>query len=804
MMQRPVRALFSWVLWSLTLCLVAFGAAGCGDTVAGTDSNSNWLGPCETDAECPTGGHCICNICTLECDNANECSELGDGVSCGAPADCGPNGMGASAICFLAGEDTSEESSATSGTSSPEATNAANGGNGGVNATPATGGSSNSAVGGAGGGTGVGASNAGGTLGLGGGGGANTGGTLGGGGSGANTGGTLGGGGSGTGQGGASGGNGGTEPNGAGGMGTITPVANTALCGSTGWCWQNPTPQGHWIFDLWAAPGGDLWAAADHSSILRLSNGAWERFSVDNAMQVQLFGIWGASDDDVWAVAGNGAIFRFQAGAWQSFAAPTTPGLRAVWGSAANDVWAVGAMGTVLHFNGNEWTLAETPLEATQNLNDVWGSGPNDVWAVGSLERILHFDGVSWTSVRSGSVSQQHLESLWGSGPNDVWAVGGNSSMDNAVALHWDGAQWTDTPAQGLGFRAVVGLAGGSDTWAIANTDLIDTSTLYRVEDGVFTEQFTGIPGALIDAVVTPGGEIWAAGETGAMLHYEDQVWSTVGSTAAFNVTMEAAWMASPTEGWAVGWKVPREGVLLKWDGSEWLRAPLMATRAENFFAIHGSAPNDVWLTATDQFHHYDGQSWTQMTGLIGVMEAVWVSAPDDVWIAASVDFNTVVSHYDGVAWTATPADAVNEVNHLWSPAAADVWLLGSLPFHWSGTTWEAVPTTNEFGDARDMWGVAADDAWLVGDGGVIHHWNGTTFEMVESPTSNGLNRIRGLAADDIYAVGKIGTILHYDGVAWTVEDSGTTLDFNEVVFVGENQVQVFAHGTAILGKERP
>jgi hypothetical protein len=782
------RGLFVYV-YVLGLATPSCGPKG------GTDSSSNWLEPCVSDADCPLGGSCVCGLCTLECDAEEDCETIRAGLSCGVPSGCEAGGP-PSNYCYRGDEEGGDDDAPVqgSGGESPSSDPTQSSGDGG-SGEGGSGATSQGGAGGdvAGGGTAGaspstpsgGASTAGGSAGLGG---------------------TASGG---VGSGGGAG-NGGTANAGSGGTPDVPSQPATGLCSTGAWCWENPQPQGHWIYDM-ATIGDELWAAVDHGTVLRRQGDTWERFELapEAGVQVQAWSIWGATPDDVWVGTQwtgdtGGVLHRYQAGAWQSFPSPTTEIMFGMWGSSATDIWAVGWAGTIMHFDGTEWTLAEVPEDATERLEAVYGFAPDDVWVVGSAERILHYDGQSWTTARSSPVSQLHLRSVWGSAPNDIWAVGGDTSGDFSIALHYDGVEWTETRGPSLeALQTVIGSADG-EVWATGSQSLADASTLYRVEGGEFVEFLTGVPGQYVTAANTPGGETWFGGETGMMLRYTGGTWGSVGSTITYNATLQAAWMADDGSlGFTVGYRVPNDGILLRWNGTGWLQDSYARTSAQSLLSIHGTSPDDVWMTGSGQLFHFDGADWTELDSPVSQgVSRVFASAPDDVWLAG-VYSGVNVLHYDGTAWTPVVDGPMTSLDRLWSPTRGELWVLGSNAFHFDGATWTEFATTSEFGDATDMWGSAPDDAWLVGNAGAIHHYDGAAFTAVPSPVTTNLLRVYGRSPDDIYAVGALGTILHYDGSEWSVEASGTTLDFNDVAFTPDS-VQVVAHGTAILKKALP
>jgi hypothetical protein len=102
--------------------------------------------------------------------------------------------------------------------------------------------------------------------------------------------------------------------------------------------------------------------------------------------------------------------------------------------------------------------------------------------------------------------------------------------------------------------------------------------------------------------------------------------------------------------------------------------------------AVGGVASNDVWAAAGSTFYHWNGTTWTSVSGpdLGGVTK---ISAPgaNDVWAVGS----TGIAHWNGTAWArvATPPGTLAAVS---ADAANDAWLVGtgyagdSLVAHWS------------------------------------------------------------------------------------------------------------------------
>lgn len=311
---------------------------------------------------------------------------------------------------------------------------------------------------------------------------------------------------------------------------------------------------------------------------------------------------------------------------------------------------------------GPAWRAVTSPLppEGSGTLRSLSAISANDVWAVGYTGSpfsnpsalAMHWDGSNWTIVPVPGGSGQALYSVSGTSSNDIWAVG--NSAANTLIVHWDGAQWTTLPSPN---------AGTISNW------------LYGVA------------------------------------------------------------AVSPDDAWAVGQSLRTQGsqsVILHWDGLQWseVPAPNPNWNENALYAVSGIDANDIWAVGAQPPHynapitlHWDGVSWNV------------VSNPQ-----------TPIGEY-----------APNSLFAVDGTSSGDVWAVGSyrnnswsrtLIERWDGSEWSIVPSAdgNLAGD-NELTGVAAlseNDAWAVGwyldNGGtgnqlpLIQHWDGTAWSQVAAP----------------------------------------------------------------------
>jgi hypothetical protein len=526
-----------------------------------------------------------------------------------------------------------------------------------------------------------------------------------------------------------------------------------------------------------------------------------------------LKGVHGTAPDDVWAVGDAGMILWWGGTAWTPIPSGTAETLTAVFAAARDDVWISGTGGTMLHVTASK--VERIDVGTLQDISGVWGSGPNDIWATTNSPAMqttgggafLHWDGATWTQTPA---QQASFQGLWGSAADDIWV---NANVDNTlganVIVHFDGHEWTQMA--GPSAREVepftVGFWGGKQVggiWMAAAG--YNFSTLNFWDGHTWFTDYTKA-GVFLGAIWgSAADDVWAVGE-GQTAH-----WTGAGATLTDSVQpngfggRRAIWGTGRDDVWQVG----KGGLIAHGSGGSWnVVSSGEGASGTGGRALMGSGADDVWDVGPGRVLHYDGARWkvADVGGSPdGGWSRIWVGSKTSAWLLGD---SGDVRHWNGTEWSALPSlsllGSFGETS-IWASAENDVWVSteGSL-HHWNGTDWAntySLPTPcGSVGGA--MWGRDANDVWLASPYAIQHVVGGFAHPSCSIDTTvKGVTNVRGRAADDIWAVGKGGVIYHYDGHAWTATPSGTTVDLTSVWASGPNDAWAAGAGPSFVPGE--
>ena len=279
---------------------------------------------------------------------------------------------------------------------------------------------------------------------------------------------------------------------------------------------------------VWADPrGGAAYALSSFGRLEKITPSATTVLSYQPALRDVVM----TASNSAFAVGWNLFLARWDGAKWTVDSPPAgTPSVRilqGVWSDGPNNAWAVGAGSTILRYNGSSWSVLSDinkPIATADGYNAVWGTG-SDVWVAGE-GTIMHCRSATPCAVEASGGGA--LYSIWGSSASNVFAVGASGRI-----LRYNGTSWSQmTSPTGRNLARVAG-SGPSDVWAVGDSVLVHF-------DGT---QWTNFP------------------MTEDLMRAASRVPSFQQSTFQLGL-----WVRGPREAYLGG----DNGVILRWDGSEW------------------------------------------------------------------------------------------------------------------------------------------------------------------------------------------------------------------------------------------
>ncbi|MGD0856304.1 MAG: choice-of-anchor U domain-containing protein [Dehalococcoidia bacterium] len=249
------------------------------------------------------------------------------------------------------------------------------------------------------------------------------------------------------------------------------------------------------------------------------------------------------------------------------------------------------------------------------------------------------------------------------------------------------------------------------------------------------------------------GGDVFAVGTNGTVLHYNGSTWTAM--TSGTTQTLRGVWGSSGSDVFAVG----ANGTVLHYNGSTW--TTMTSNTSLDLYGVWGNSSNSVFAVGTaETILYWNGSTWTAMTtpGQEVALLAVWGTSYNDVYAVSS---NGVVLHWNGTAWTQSNV-TYDSLYAVWGTSSSNVYAAdasGTL-WHYNGSTWSS--TILSSASLTGLWGTSADDIFVAGNNYIILHYDGSAWTAMTSGTTPDLNSIWGQCSSSVFAVGSDGTILHY------------------------------------------
>jgi VCBS repeat protein len=332
------------------------------------------------------------------------------------------------------------------------------------------------------------------------------------------------------------------------------------------------------------------------------------------------------------------------------------PGVAGTLSSAAfvsaGESWAVGNAGSALHanqtlierFNGSGWSVVPSPNQGSGN-NALSGVSmiPHAGWAVGyavgtggKLQPLaLRWDGTQWSLASPATfTSDALLTGVDTLADGSAWSVGFQTAADGTrrtLIEHASGGTWTPVASPNDGSSAtdnsLVAIGGTQATglWAVG-----------------WRESPSGLQPLVLRYDTTRPSPTWVS-VTGA---------GGVPAPGVIDTVLTGIDVQSASDVWAVGYYFDGSAdrpLALHWDGSTWSNSPIPGTGLLR--KVRAAGPGNVWAAGT----YYN---------------------------ASLQNYQTLVAHFDGTAWTtvvsADSATASDEIIGLaGDPAGSSITAVG-------------------------------------------------------------------------------------------------------------------------------
>lgn len=337
------------------------------------------------------------------------------------------------------------------------------------------------------------------------------------------------------------------------------------------------------------------------------------------------------------------------------------------------------------------------------------GAGP--VRADGPVPR-----APDWQAVPApGSTPAAQLSRIAAAGPRLAWAVGeegrGGPVDGRALGMLWNGSAWTKTDLAHLPHSRLLDVAGTCATaaWSVGMTDG-SASPLLRWNGTTWRE--TGFPGSgepdvrLTAVAVGADRRVWAFGSrggSGALLHGDGARWRWLDPLPVPSANVYRIVLRPRGEVWVAGEQVVGggwAGLVARWNGS-WTVLPTVPGIRLSVSGLHPAAADDIWVVGVDYgiggppgrpggtvLSHWDGTAWTRtQPGFgLGVLSGIAADAQGRAaWISGWDFRDQSRSSYlrrDGDTWTVVrgpagpePGPYLNDVTRI--PGTSSYWSVG-------------------------------------------------------------------------------------------------------------------------------
>jgi hypothetical protein len=213
------------------------------------------------------------------------------------------------------------------------------------------------------------------------------------------------------------------------------------------------------------------------------------------------------------------------------------------------------------------------------------------------------------------------------------------------------------------------------------------------------------------------------------------------------------AWAFGTTNG--AGEPAPGTPVAEHWNGTKWSSSALPSGLSSEIFAASAVSASSVWAVTEvgGDILHWNGSAWSVSDHIPGndlLFSGITAVSNSDVWAFGFAEVGPGLGtwHYNGHTWTQVTGSAVG-LESASAVSASNIWAIGSsaegpagrLLKHYNGKTWEHVTAAALSGLAfAGILALSSTDVWAIADKAsdeaVLVHFNGSQWTSVTAPYS--------------------------------------------------------------------
>lgn len=253
--------------------------------------------------------------------------------------------------------------------------------------------------------------------------------------------------------------------------------------------------------------------------------------------------------------------------------------------------------------------------------------------------------------------------------------------------------------------------------------------------------------------------DVWAAGASGVVLHYDGSAWTKVPSGTYDSLT--SIWGSTPNDVWFAG----DSGTVLRWNGTS-LQPVESATRT-SFSAVHGSSASAVFFCSYKGVFVYDGAFHELKPSSRSLnCDSLFARGPTEVgalvWGSAGKDLVTLTT----TGATVFESDLPLASDLVVGVAPTDLWVIVDLygkPVVRVGTHDRGeLALPDSLPAPKAAWANGPNDVWLGGSNGYLAHFDGNAVTLIAEGEYDGpvIHALWG-NSKVTWAAGEDGWLLH-------------------------------------------